>query len=279
MRVVLTGANRGIGRATALALAEKEADLVLLGRDRAGLVSAARAVDTIAGRPAADVVAVDLASLDSVRRAAVEIRRRYGSVSVLINNAAIIPRTRLMSQDGYELQFAVNHLAPFLLTNLLLEALHEDAPARIVNVSSHAHYRSRLGFDDLQCERGYKAGAVYARTKLANVLFTRELARRLDPTEVTANALHPGVVATGLLADLVGLPTWMGWLFRPLVSGATTGARTSVFLATSPDVDGVTGQYFAKCRPKTPSRTARDDELARHLWDLSASLVGLGATP
>jgi NAD(P)-dependent dehydrogenase (short-subunit alcohol dehydrogenase family) len=187
-----------------------------------------------------------------------------------VNNAGVITRRRELTADGFERQFAVNHLAPFLLTLRLMDALRAGAPSRIVNVSSGAHAGQRLDFDDLMSEREYRHDRVYGRTKLANILFTHELARRLDGSGVTANAVHPGVVATGLLADYMGAPAGRGSF------GITPerGSEPLVYLAASPEPAGVTGRFFDRCSEKRSSAASYDDEAARRLWDVSLHLVG-----
>jgi NAD(P)-dependent dehydrogenase (short-subunit alcohol dehydrogenase family) len=193
---------------------------------------------------------------------------------VLINNAGIIPEHRQETVDGLEMQFAVNHLAYFLLTNLLLPQLRAGAPARVVNVSSGAHSNAILDFSDLQSTRGYDPKVVYGRTKLANILFTYELARRSPVAELTANTLTPGVVATRMLADYMGVPRSAG---GDSTFGATPeeGAETSIYLASSPEVERVSGKYFVRKRPAASSRQSHDEAAARRLWELSAQLTGV----
>jgi NAD(P)-dependent dehydrogenase (short-subunit alcohol dehydrogenase family) len=196
---------------------------------------------------------------------------------VLINNAGVIPARREVTVDGLEMQFAVNHLAYFLLTNLLLQELRAGTPSRIINVSSGAHDGARLQFDDLQSEREYQPRAVYSRSKLANVLFTYELARRLKGSGVTANCLSPGVVATGMLADYMGVPRTGGASASSFGASPERGAQTSIYLATSPDVEGVTGKYFEKSRAIRSSQESYDEAAARRLWEVSERLTGLSA--
>ena len=265
---VVTGATRGIGQPAAERLAALGALVVLPARDVSKGEAVAEAIGARGGR--AEVVRADLGSLASVRTAADEMARRHPRIGILVNNAGVITRRRELTGDGLERQFAVNHLAPFLLTLRLLDALRAGAPARIVNVSSGAHSGQRLDFDDLMSEREYRHDRVYGRTKLANILFTRELARRLEGSGVTANAVHPGVVATGLLADYMGMPAG-GRSF-----GATPerGAEPLVYLAASPEVAGVTGRYFDRCTETRSSAASYDDAAARRLWEESVRLVG-----
>ena len=273
---IVTGATRGIGRATAEGLAQLGATTVLIARRREDGETAAREI--AARAPVAPaVVSADLSSQVSIREAAAELAGRYSRVQVLINNAGVIPARREVSVDGLEMQFAVNHLAYFLLTNLLLPQLKAGAPSRIINVSSGAHAGAGLQFDDLQSEREYHPRAAYSRSKLANILFTYELARRLQGSGVTANCLSPGVVATGMLADYMGVPRAGGASASSFGASPERGAETSIYLATSPDVEGVTGKYFEKSRAIRSSHESYDEAAARRLWEVSERLTGLSA--
>lgn len=272
---VVTGANRGIGRATAEGLAGLGATLVLICRRREEGEGVAREIASAQRAPAPAVVAADLSSQRSVREAAEAIRAAYPRVHVLVNNAGVIPKQRETTVDGLEMQFAVNHLAYFLLTNLLLDRLVDAAPSRVVNVSSGAHQGGRLDFGDLQHERRYDPVRVYGRTKLANVLFTYELARRLGGTGVTANCLHPGVVATKLMADYMNVPLVGGAIARTFGGSTEKGAETSLYLAASPEVEGVTGRYFVGQRETRSSPVSYDAALQRRLWEESARLTAL----
>jgi NAD(P)-dependent dehydrogenase (short-subunit alcohol dehydrogenase family) len=273
---VVTGATRGIGRATAEGLAGLGAEVVLLCRRREDGDKVSREISAGA-RMHPDVVQVDLSSQASIRQAAQHLADRYPRLHVLINNAGVIPRTREVTVDGLEMQFAVNHLAYFLLTNLLLPQLEAGAPSRIVCVSSGAHTHVTMDFDDLQSERGYEPRDVYSRTKLANILFTYELARRLSGTGVTANCLNPGVVATGMLADYMGVPRTKTGSSRTFGATPGEGAETSIYLASSPEMDGVTGKYFERERPLRSSRESYDEAAARRLWEISERLAKLSA--
>ncbi|MFP2934327.1 SDR family NAD(P)-dependent oxidoreductase, partial [Pyxidicoccus sp. 3LG] len=219
----------------------------------------------------------DLASLQSVRDLAAAFRSRYSRLDVLLNNAGLIMDRREVTADGLEATMATNHFAPFLLTNLLLDLLKASAPSRIINVSSDAHQAGKLDFDDLQSERGYIAFRVYGTSKLANILFTRALAKRLEGTGVTANSLHPGVVRTGFGLNTQGFFRLIVKLGAPFMISAEKGARTSIYLASSPEVESVSGQYFYKSRPRKPSSAARNDALAERLWQVSAQLTGVKA--
>jgi NAD(P)-dependent dehydrogenase (short-subunit alcohol dehydrogenase family) len=273
--VVVTGATSGIGLAASVALAALGPELVLVGRDRARLEAAVAAVKARA--PGAQVAALraDLSSLAEVRALAGELLARHPHLHVLVNNAGGVSARREVTPDGLERTFAVNHLAPYLLTRLLLDRLRASAPARIVNVASIAHRNAALDFDDLQLTRDYAVMRAYGRSKLANVLFTRELARRLAGTGVTVNSLHPGAVATRIWSRAP-------WLFRPLLAVAKRfmltpeqGAATLVHLAASAEVERLTGAYFEGGRAVDPSAAARDEAAARRLWEESARLVGL----
>jgi NAD(P)-dependent dehydrogenase (short-subunit alcohol dehydrogenase family) len=270
---VVTGANRGIGRATAEGLAELGASLILVCRRREDGEAVSREI-AAKGRPVPDVVGADLSSQAFIRQAAAEIQARYPRLHVLINNAGIISRRREVTVDGLEMQFAVNHLGYFLLTNLLLPQLRAGAPSRIVNVSSGAHSHATLDFSDLQSERGYDPKEVYSRTKLANILFTYELARRLGVTRVTVNCLAPGVVATRMLGDYMGAPPGSG-VDSTFGASPKEGAETSIYLAAAPDVERVTGKYFVGRKPAASSRESHDEAAARRLWEVSERLTGL----
>jgi len=271
---LVTGASSGIGKATAEALARLGAKVVLGCRD---LDKGRRALDDIAaatGSTALHLLSLDLASLAAVRAFASEFSDRFVRLDVLIANAGVSTARRQLSHDGHELDFAVNHLGHFLLTDLLLPRLRHASPARVVVVSSAAHRRARLDFADLQSERGFSPVAAYARSKLANLLFVRALARRLDGSGVTANALHPGVIATELGRDFpLPLRLLARWFFR----APAEGARTSVFLASAPEVQRVSGRYFIACREARPDAAALDDAAAERLWVESERLCAAAA--
>ncbi|MCH8089124.1 MAG: SDR family oxidoreductase [Chloroflexi bacterium] len=272
---MVTGANAGIGRATALGLARMGATVVMVCRNTDRGQEALAWVQQESGNSSVRLLLADLSSQASIHRLATDFKALYPALHVLINNAGIIPRRRILTEDGLETQFAVNHLAYFLLTALLLDVLKAGAPARIINVSSQLHGRAPLDFDDLQSERSYNRVLVYARTKLANVLHSYELARMLEGTGVTANCLHPGVVATNLLADATGLPRAIRFAVRVVRASPEAGARTSLYLATSLEVEGVTGKYFARQRAVPSSKASYDQPAARRLWRISEELTGL----
>jgi NAD(P)-dependent dehydrogenase (short-subunit alcohol dehydrogenase family) len=273
---VVTGATRGIGRATVDRLAGLGARLVLLCRRRD---DGQRVADELTAShpalPPPDVVLVDLSAQASIREAAAAVRDRYPMVHVLVNNAGVIPRVRQVTVDGLEMQFAVNHLAYFLLAELLRQPLLAAAPARVINVASGAHQGGILDFTDLQSERRYDAVRVYGRTKLANVLFTYELARRLGSSGVTANCLHPGVIATQLLADYMNVPLVDGAIARTLGAEPVEGADTIVYLAAATEVAGVTGRYFVGRREARSSPASYDEAVQRRLWEVSERLTGM----
>jgi NAD(P)-dependent dehydrogenase (short-subunit alcohol dehydrogenase family) len=267
---VITGANAGIGRAAALALARMGARVGMVSRSRERGEAAREEVVRGSGS-AVDLFVADLSAQAEVRRLAAEIRERYDGLDVLVNNAAVYTSKRALSPDGIELQFAVNHLAPLLLTRLLLDLLARSAPARVVTVSSEAHRGARLEWEDLQGERRYRGLRAYRVAKLANLLFTRELARRTAGTGVTANAVHPGVVGTELLFGGWGpLRLLKRWLKTP-----EEGARVIVRLASAPELEGATGRYFREEGEIQPSAAALDDQAARRLWRVSEELTGL----
>jgi retinol dehydrogenase 14 len=272
--VLVTGGTGGIGRATATGLAAMGARVGITGRDIARTRAAAAAVATASGNPAVDPFPADMSSQAEVRRLAGEVLGAYPRLDVLVNNVGGFWATRRVTADGLEHTFAVNHLASFLLTGLLLDRLKASAPARIVTVSSGAHATGTINFGDLQGERRYSAQRAYSQSKLANVLFTYELARRLDGTGVTATVLHPGVVRTGFAAEDPP-PMWKAFLplIRLFLKTPDQGAATSIYLACSPDVEGVTGTYFAGRKPKASSPASHDTAAAARLWQISLDLV------
>jgi NAD(P)-dependent dehydrogenase (short-subunit alcohol dehydrogenase family) len=275
--VVVTGASSGIGKETAVALASSGAKVVMTARDP---VRGQVALDEVRSRSdggQAQLRMLDLASVASVRAFAEGLLADEPHLHVLVNNAGLVLSERRVTEDGFEQTFATNHLGPFLLTELLRPRLEASAPARIINVASIAHHAARRGidFDDLQTEQRYSSLKAYSRSKLANVLHTRELARRLDGTGVTANALHPGAVASGFgrNEDTVGAEAILMSIAQPFLIIPAAGAATSVFLAMSPEVAAVSGEYFVRSKPARPSKAARDEEAAGRLWHASEQLV------
>ncbi len=274
--VMVTGANSGIGKVTALELARKGATVVMVCRNRSKAEAAQAEIIAQSGNEQVELIIADFAALDSVRRGAAEFLSRHDRLDVLVNNAGLYVDQRTLSHDGYELTFAVNHLAPFLLTNLLLDALRAAAPARVVNVSSGAHMAGHIRFNDLQATRGYIGVRAYSDSKLANILFSNELARRMAGSGVTSNSLHPGAVATNFGADAQGIFRFAFGLMRPFFISPEQGAQTSIYLASSPEVEGISGKYFADQRPQRASNEANNAEVQQKLWEVSSQLVGLG---
>jgi retinol dehydrogenase-14 len=275
--VLVTGGTGGIGRATALSLATMGAHLAITGRDRGRTEDAACDIRT-AGGGQVDAFVADLSSQSEVRRLADEVLQRLSRIDVLVNNVGGYWNTRHVTADGLERTFALNHLAPFLLTSLLLDRVKQSAPARVIVVSSNVQAMGRIDFGDLQGERSYSGARAYNQSKLANVLFTYELARRLQATGVTANALHPGVVSTSFGAeDPGGVQRRFTPFMRPFMKAPALGAATSVHLASAPDLEQVTGRYFAGSRPRRSSKRSYDEAAAARLWQVSADLVGLAA--
>jgi retinol dehydrogenase-14 len=275
--VLVTGGSSGIGRATALGLAAMGAHLAITGRDRERTEDAAREIRA-AGGGQVDMFIADLSSQAEVRRLAGEVLQSLSRINVLVNNAGGYWNTRHVTADGLERTFAVNHLAPFLLTSLLLDRLKDSAPARVVTVSSNVQAIGRIDYEDLQGERPYSGARAYNQSKLANLLFTYELARKLPATLVTANALHPGVVRTSFGAeDPGGVQRLFTPFMRPFMKATGRGAATSIHLASAPDLEQVTGRYFASSKPRRSSSRSYDQAAAARLWQVSAGLTGLTA--
>jgi NAD(P)-dependent dehydrogenase (short-subunit alcohol dehydrogenase family) len=275
--VVVTGANSGVGKATAVALAAAGARTVITARSEHRGLEALSDIRAASGSDQVELVVFDLADLASIREGAAHILDRCPRIDVLVNNAGLVLSRRSETSDGFESTFGINHLGPFYLTQLLTERLIASAPARVVNVASTAHRSARRGldFEDLQSQRHYAGMQAYSRSKLANILFTNELARRLSGTGVTANSVHPGTVASGFARDddASGFLAFGIKVIKPFILTPEKGARTSVYVASSPALEGMSGQYFAKCRPKAPSAAARDSTAAALLWSVSEQLV------
>ena len=274
--VLVTGGTAGIGKATAIGLAALGARLAIAGRNLRRAEAAADDIRAATGNPNVDAFGADMSSQADVRRLAAEVLDAYPQLHVLVNNVGGFWASRHATADGLERTFAVNHLAAFLLTDLLMDRLKASAPARVVSVSSGAQSQGMIDFDDLQGERDYSGQTAYNQSKLASVMFTYELARRLEGTAVTANVLHPGVVNTAFGAEDPSLVfKVLVPFFRPFMKTPQRGAATSIYLASSPEVAAVTGTYFAKSRPQRSSKASYDDEAATRLWQASADLVGL----
>ena len=273
---LVTGATSGIGFEASVKLAAMGATLVLVARDRARGEAAVAAVKTRARSDAVSLMFCDFASLSQVRALAAGVMSSHPKLHILVNNAGSASPKREVTEDGIERTFAVNHLAPFLLTNLLLDLLKRSAPAKVINVASSEHRAGTLPFDNLQFEKGgYRVTRAYARSKLANVLFTTELARRLARTGVTANCLHPGAVATKIWSHAPRYVRFVVPVAKLFMISAEKGADTIVYLAANPEVEGLTGGYYERNRKVTPSPLARDHAIPKRLWDRSAALVGL----
>lgn len=263
---LLTGASAGIGKATALGLAQQGATVVMVARSAERGQAALAEIQQATGNTKLHLLIADLASQAEIRRLAEDFQAQFSELHVLINNAGVISATRQVTVDGYELQFAVNHLAYFLLTHILLDTLKASAPSRIINVSSQVHSWATLNFEDLQSEQNYEPRKVYGMTKLANVYFTVALAQRLVGTGVTVNCLHPGVIQTQLMRD-----------YGTAMSGDTpeAGAHTSIYLATSPSVGSITGGYFVNQRQAEAAEKSQNSAIAERLWAVSAQMTGL----
>jgi NAD(P)-dependent dehydrogenase (short-subunit alcohol dehydrogenase family) len=272
---LITGATNGIGQAAAMALAQMGATVIIAGRNEDRCQHTVAQIKNESGNPNVDYLMTNLSVQSQIRKMAEEFKSRYARLDVLVNNAAAIYFTRQVSADGIEMNFAINHLAYFLLTNLLLGTLKASAPARVINVASNSHRNKHLAFNNLELVRGYWAGTAYGRSKLCNLYFTYELARRLEGTGVTVNAMHPGFVRTNMAAN-------NGWIVRrflPLVHRNSLtpeqGASTIVYLASSPDVKTLTGKYFIREREVRSDPISYDKSIAKRLWDVSEEMTGL----
>ena len=271
--ILVTGATNGIGLVTARELSRMGAQVTIVGRNAEKCALVARQMEALAGNPVEFIVA-DLSVLDGIIHAAMTFKENHTHLHVLVNNAGGMFTKRVLTTDGYEYTFALNHLSYFLLTNLLLDMLKASAPARIINISSNAHENAKIDFENLQGEKRYVGLGAYGQSKLANLLFTYEVARRLDGTGVTANAVHPGVVATGFARNngpVYNIGTWIaGQLFfrKP-----ERGAQTSIYLACSTEVEGISGKYFVDCKPVDSNPQSHDRAAAEKLWQVSLELT------
>jgi len=270
---IITGANSGIGKVTAIELAKMNATLVLLCRDKERGESAQKEIIELTGNNNVDLILCDLSSQKEIRNFVAEFKRKYQDLHVLINNAGVMLSKKTQSVDGFEMNFAVNHLAPFLLTNLLLDMLKKSAPSRIVNVGSAAHRMGKIDFEDLQREnkKGRLMG-LYGSSKLAMTLVSYELSRKLEGSNVTVNVLHPGLINTNLGRDRSS--TSQGFA-RKFFKTPEVGAETSIFLASSPEVEGITGKYYAKKKAKPSSKESYNEEYAKKLWEISEKMTNL----
>ncbi len=270
--VMITGANSGIGKATAIGLAKMGANIVMVCRDREKGETAMNEIKTVSGNEEISLLIADLSSQEQIRALVKNFKEKFDQLHVLINNAGIMPSKRRESVDGYEMNFAVNYLAPFLLTNLLLDVLKRSAPSHIINVSSGLHKTAELDLSDLQSENKFSSFKVYGQSKLALILFTYELSRRLEGTGVTVNALHPGLIKTNLGRDF----SFFMRNFQKLFSKKPeVGAETSIYLASSPDVETVSGKYFVNRQAVKSSDQTYDEDLAKELWNISLEMTNL----
>src|SRR6058998_610677 len=273
--VMVTGANSGIGKAASLALAKKGATLVMVARNPERGEAARSEIVRKSGNNSIDLLLADLSSLESVRQLVAEFRKKYSKLQVLINNAGLFNQRRNVTTDGYENTFATNYLAPFLLTNLQLDLLKASAPSRIINVSSVGHYNGHINFDDLNLEKEYGGWKAYGQSKLAPVLFTHELAKKLQGTRVTVNSVHPGTVATNIWTRPLGPAGFIMSLPKLFMLSPQKGAETIVYLASSDEAEGLNGEYLEKLKVKKSSDESYDEEIAQRLWDVSAKLTHL----
>ncbi|XP_050406436.1 retinol dehydrogenase 13-like [Patella vulgata] len=272
--VIVTGANTGIGKETALELAKRGAKLILACRDMGRCEKARDEIINESANRNIHCRKLDLASMKSIREFAEKINKEEAHLDILINNAGIMKCPKMLTEEGFEMQLGVNHLGHFLLTNLLLDKLKESAPSRIINVSSLAHLWATVNFDDLNSEKKYDGGAAYGQSKLANILFTKELARKLKGTGVTVNALHPGVVDTELMRHIpLANSSISKFIFFPisytLFKTPKLGAQTTIHVALDPSIDDITGKYFSDCVEKDVTAEAENEEIARRLWLVS----------
>jgi len=272
---LVTGATSGIGYETALGLAKLGATVIITARDSARGIATLERIKAETTNPEVHLFLVDFASLQSVRDFTDSFLSKYDRLHVLINNAGAALKHRTLTVDGFECVFQVNQLAPFLLTNLLLPTLMASAPARIVTVASDAHRTGHIDFENLMSEKRYGPWYTYANSKLANVMFSMSLAEKLQATTVTSNALHPGAVKTNIGKESLFSIRLIYHLFGPIMLTPKEGAKTSIYLATSPEVNGLTGGYYAKCKPAKLNPEVLDRDLRSALWDRCAEMVGL----
>ena len=276
---MVTGATAGIGYYTALEIARMGGSVVIIGRDQTKCISSVKMIKEATGNQSVDYLVADLSSQAQIRAVSKSFYEKHDHLDVLVNNAGAFFLRRKLSVDGIEMTWAVNHLAYFLLTNLLIDALKASQNARVVNVSSGSHYNEHLDFNDLQLRKFYNPMQAYGRSKLANILFTYELARRMASTGITSNALTPGRVATDIWKKV---NRWLTPLINPIMQRIAQtpleGAQTSIYLATSPEAEGVTGKYYAEKHPIRSSSVSYDLDAAQQLWEISSQMVGLDVT-
>jgi NAD(P)-dependent dehydrogenase (short-subunit alcohol dehydrogenase family) len=272
---LITGGNSGIGKATALGLAKLDATVIMVSRDKDKIEAALLEIRTRSGNKNVDAMVADLSSQDSVRELAHDFKARYSKLHVLVNNAGIFLPKRVQTVDGLEATFATNHLGHFLLTNLLLDVLKASAPSRIINLTSSAHRGAEIDFEDLQGEKKYSGYHAYGQSKLANVFFTYQLAKQLEGTGVTVNCLHPGAVRTGFGKDQGGLMSILVTVAGPFMISPDRAARAVIYLATSPELQGVTGKHFSRGKEERSSTESYDVASAERLWKVSEELTKL----
>ena len=270
--VLITGANSGMGKATAMELAKKGAHIVMVCRNRQTGEEAQKEIIAGSGNKDVDLLIADLSSLHAIRHLAQEFKSKYNHLDILINNAGLAFSKRHASVDGIEMTFAVNHLGYFLLTNLLLDSLKATPSARVINIASSTHKQAKIDLKDLELKNNYSLFAAYNQSKLCNMLFTYELARKLKGIPITVNAVNPGPVKTGLARDMGAFFQWMAKTFFP---SAEKASATAIYLASSPEVEGVTGKYFEKCKAVPSSALSNDETVAKKLWEVSAKMTGL----
>jgi NAD(P)-dependent dehydrogenase (short-subunit alcohol dehydrogenase family) len=276
----VTGGTAGIGYSTALEIARMGASVIIIGRNQPKCIATVKMIQDDTGNWCVEYLLADLSSQAQIRAASKQFYENHGSLDVLVNNAGGFFLRRTRSEDGIEMTLAVNHLAYFLLTNLLIDALKASSSARVVNVSSGSHYNQHLDFKDLQYKKFYNPMQAYGRSKLANILFTYEFARQMAGTSITSNALSPGMVATDIWKRV---NRWLTPLINPVMQRIAQtpleGAQTSIYLASSPEVEGITGKYYANKHPVRSDPVSYDLDAARRLWEISLELVGMEATP
>jgi len=273
--VLITGGTSGIGKATAVAMAAMGANVVVVGRNQERGGAAVEEIKAQSHNESVELMLADLSVQAEVRRLAEEFLERYDRLDVLVNNAGLVQSKRTETPDGIETTLAINHLAPFLLTNLLLGCLEQSAPSRVITVSSEAQRWGTMDFEDMQSRRKYRGFPVYGMTKLANIMFTYELAERLDGTGVIANCLHPGSVGTNFGQNNMGAMALFFRTFKPFMRSPEQGADTLIWLASSPEVDGVSGKYFSDRKEIEAKKVAYDPAARRRLWEISEDLTGL----
>ncbi len=272
--VLITGATSGIGRIAVKELAKMGAKLILVVRNEQKVIKLKNEIQSETDNTSIDYFICDLSVQEEVYRVAADIKNKYDKIDVLINNAGLIVNDRILTPDGIEYTFALNHLGYFLLTGLLLESLNNASPSRIINVSSEAHKVGKINYDDLTGEKKYKPMVAYCQSKLANILFTKGLAKKIEGSGITVNTLHPGSVKSSFGSDLTGLLGFLMKLSRPFLISPEKGAQTLIYLASSPEVEGITGKYFVKKRIKNSSRLSNDETVANKLWKVSEELTG-----